>query len=161
MSALAVTLSVAGGLFELGGLMLIVRGIGRDRAQAHRLFAPKRRERTPRRSYPPKVMPRRYPSFGSTGLRQSDQLRRIVEYVAEVDAAAYNNFVGMRKALDAELDRSVADLRNNLAEADNQLREHLRYVLAGSIRDRVIGALLLGAGIVLAAAGSVTGTLAT
>ena len=36
-----------------------------------------------------------------------------------------------------------------------ETREHLHYVLAGSIADRLRGAALLGVGIVLAMAGSV------
>jgi hypothetical protein len=66
----------------------------------------------------------------------------------------------MRKQLDSELDKVADDLRRETAQSDDQLREELHYVLAGSISDRVKGAGLLGVGIVLAMAGSVVGTLA-
>jgi len=79
--------------------------------------------------------------------------------VSAIDTAAYNALIEMRKTLDRELDRAADDLRTEIAESDDQLREHLRYVLAGSIADRVKGAILLGAGIVFSMAGSVVGTL--
>lgn len=159
MTALAVALSVIGGLFELAGLLLVALGIARDRQQARRLFAPRPRKPRPTRSYPPKAMPRRYPSFPTLLERDSHQLRKLAEYVSKVDAAAYNAFIDLRKTLDAELYESVDHLRTEVADSDDELREHLRYVLAGSISDRVKGAILLGVGILLSVAGSVVGTL--
>jgi hypothetical protein len=75
--------------------------------------------------------------------------------LAAIEAQVANAFIKMRKALDAELDQSVDVLRGEAADSDNELRRHLRYVLAGSIRDRAIGAGLLGVGIVLTTLGSV------
>jgi hypothetical protein len=63
------------------------------------------------------------------------------------------------KAVDAGLDKLGNDVRNEMADADDVLRGHLHDVLVGSTRSRVIGVVLLGLGIVLAAAGSVVGTL--
>ena len=94
---------------------------------------------------------------------QSDQ-RRIAEALAQsvsnIETAAYNALIDTRKQLDSELDKVADDLRRETAESDDQLREQLLYVLAGSISDRVKGAVLLGVGIGLAMAGSVVGTLA-
>ncbi|HKF81173.1 MAG TPA: hypothetical protein VKB17_10140 [Thermoleophilaceae bacterium] len=90
-----------------------------------------------------------------------DQLRAIVDYVGRVDAAAYNTLIEMQKALDTQLDDSVYRVRTEMADADDELRGHLRFVLAGSISDRIKGAVLLGVGIVFAMAGSVVGTLAS
>jgi hypothetical protein len=158
MCLLAAVLSATGGLFELAGLGLVVVGIARDRDQARRLFVAKRRTQRPRRTYPPKAMPRSYPGYpGPFASGGSGDLRKLAEYISKVDAAAYNNFIDMRKALDAELDRSMEDLQQELTDADNELRGHLRYVLAGSISDRVQGAILLGAGIVLGTTGSILG----
>jgi hypothetical protein len=160
MCVLAVVLSVAGGLCELGGLGLVVLGIARDREQARRLFVPRPRRRRPKRSYPPHGMPRTYPGYpGPFSSGGSSELRKIVEYVSKVDAAAHNNFIDMRKVLDAGIEDTVDLLRTEAANADDDLRGHLRYVLAGSIEDRMRGAILLAVGIVLAAAGSVIGTV--
>ena len=120
-------------------------------------------------------MPRTSPGFPSPLFGgQSGQLRSILGYVSKVDAAAYNNFIDMRKVIDAGLDQTADDLRTEMADADDELRQHLRYVLAGSseddepsrnlldrfLSDRLKGAILLGVGIVLATAGSIVGTLA-
>lgn len=76
-----------------------------------------------------------------------------------LDAAAYNALTEMRKALDSQLDNSVDELRAEILTFDNELRGHLRYVLAGSIRNRIIGAVLLGIGILLEIAGAIVGVL--
>jgi len=93
----AVALSVAGGLFELAGLALVVAEINHDREQAKRLFVPRSRRKRPRRSYPAKAIPRRHIGFPSSLLGgvsyggRSDQ-RRIAEALAQsvsnIDAAA-------------------------------------------------------------------------
>lgn len=92
--------------------------------------------------------------------RQSDSLKQLAQYISKVDAAAYNNFIDVHKRIDKQSDDVLDRVRAETAEADDHLRDHLRYILAGSIKDRVVGAVLLGTGIVLATAGSVVGTLA-
>src|SRR5215207_7970735 len=163
-SVIAIGLSAIGGLCELAGLALVALDIRHDRQQAKRLFVPRPRRERPRRSYPAKASHARSTSLlgGVSYGGQSDQ-RRIAEALARsvsaIDTAAYNALIEMRKTLDRELDRAADDLRTEIAESDDQLREHLRYVLAGSIADRLKGAILLGAGIVFSMAGSVVGTL--
>ncbi len=87
------------------------------------------------------------------------QQRDLRESIGKLGAAVVNAFIDMRKSLDAQLDQSVTDVRAEATVADNELREHLRYVLAGTIRNRVIGAVLLGAGILLEIAGALVGAL--
>lgn len=70
-----------------------------------------------------------------------------------------NAFIDMRKSLDAQHDDAVENLRAEILAADDELPGHLRYVLAGGIRNRVIGAVLLGVGIALGIAGAIVGTL--
>jgi hypothetical protein len=77
----------------------------------------------------------------------------------QLEASVANALIGMRKALDTELDRSVAALRHEMGHSDDELRDNLPYVLAGNVRGRVIGAILVGGGIVLGAVGSMIGTL--
>jgi hypothetical protein len=159
MCILAIVLSITGGLFELAGLAIVVAGIARDRKEARRLFVPRPRKGWPTRSYPPKAFPRSYPSIGGP-VTVGNPLREIAEYVSKVDAAAHNNFIAIQEAFDADLKDAAELLRKEAADADDELRESLRYVLAGSVRGRAWGAGLLFVGIVLAVAGSVVGTLA-
>ncbi len=70
-----------------------------------------------------------------------------------------NVVVGLRKALDAQLDHAIAEVRSENLSSENALRGHLQYVLAGSIRKRVIGADLLGAGVLLEIDGAIVGAL--
>jgi hypothetical protein len=108
--------------------------------------------------------PRRFvgfPGFPGATYGPADQQRRIAESISRIDAAAHNAFLRMQKMLDAELDKLGDELREESAESDDQLREHLRCVLAGSIAYRVSGAVLLLVGILLAMAGSVVGTLSS
>jgi hypothetical protein len=158
VTAIAVALAFLGGAFELAGLALVVVGIRRDREEARRLFVPRPREEWPTRTYPPKASPRSYPGIGGP-VTVGNPLREIAEYVSKVDAAAYNNFIEFQEAFDADLKGAADRLREEAADADDELRKSLLYVLAGSIDDRVKGAILLAVGIVLAAAGSVVGTL--
>jgi hypothetical protein len=51
-------------------------------------------------------------------------------------------------------------LRGEAADADDELRGSLRYLLADSIPGRIWGAGFIFVGIVLAVAGSVVGALA-
>ena len=60
---------------------------------------------------------------------------------------------------DVRYEDTVDELRAEMLTFDNELRGHLRYVLAGSIRNRIIGAVLLGIGILLAIAGAIVGAL--
>jgi len=83
--------------------------------------------------------------------------RALAEWVATIDAATYNAYFGIQKMLDAQLDESIDALREETTAADNELRGHLRYLLADSERDRWIGVAVLGVGIVLSAVGSVVG----
>jgi Arc/MetJ-type ribon-helix-helix transcriptional regulator len=65
----------------------------------------------------------------------------------------------LKKVVDEELDQSVETVRREFGSADDHLRDSLRYVLAGSARQRMAGAIFLGVGIVFAMGGSVVGTL--
>jgi hypothetical protein len=159
-AALAIGFSVAGGLCELGGIAVVVRGILQDRQRASRLFVRRRRRQAPRRSYPGRVIPSPLtPSWASP--MHGNQLQSVVEHVQRLEASVANILIGVRRAVDTELDRSVENLRQEMAVQDDVLRDGLLEVLAGSIRDRWLGVLLLALGIVLAMAGSVLSTVAS
>ena len=71
-----------------------------------------------------------------------------------------NAFLNVRKAVDADLDQAIGNVRREMEDNDEELRDSLRYVLVGSIRDRVVGAVLFALGVVFSVAGSVIGALA-
>jgi tRNA pseudouridine-54 N-methylase len=85
----------------------------------------------------------------------SHQMRALSGYLRRMEATIANAFLAMRRALDADLDKSVERVRSGIAEGDRELREGLLYVLAESARDRWIGVGFLGIGIVLTTLGSV------
>ncbi len=90
----------------------------------------------------------------------AEQQREMRVAITKMGAMLANGLIDMRKALDAQHDRVVDELRSEIVAADDELREHLRHVLAGSVRDRVIGAGLLGLGIVLEIAGAIVSAVA-
>jgi hypothetical protein len=152
--AVGIGLSVAGAACELAGLGLVAFGIARDRSRARDLFTKRLPGRPPERSYPG----RRGPStpLASYGEPRASEVSR---QVARLEASVANVLIAMREAVDTELDRSVAALRQEIARNDDELRDNLSYLLAGSVRERVIGVVLLGLGILLALAGSIVGAL--
>lgn len=88
-------------------------------------------------------------------MSHSTQVAETYREVQRLEARVSGALVKLKQITDAELDQAVERVQNDLAERDAELRDGLRYVLAGSTRDRIVGAGLLVGGIVLAAAGSV------
>jgi hypothetical protein len=158
---LAIVLSVLGGVCELAGRALVVIDIARDRNYAKSVFVPRVRPRSTQRTYPPHVSPPARSNFPSPIHRQSDSLRQLAQCISKVDALTHNHLIDMQKLIDKRTDDTLDLVRTETADADDELRGHLNYILAGSVKDRVIGAVLLGVGILLATAGSVVGNLAT
>jgi len=72
-------------------------------------------------------------------------------------ATLANGMIEMRKAFDAQLDSVADELRREAEAREAEVRSHLGYVLAGSGRERVAGAILLAAGIACGVAAEVVG----
>ena len=163
MTALSGILTALGGACQFVGLGLVVKEIADDRAQARRLFVARQWPTRPRRRYPGRAIPRTARLFTGAPvlLSPSEQQRAVLQGLHNLDAATANALVEIRKALDSELDASVDALRSEIVASDTELRSHLRYVLAGSIRNRALGAALLGAGILLEIVGAIVGVLAS
>jgi hypothetical protein len=75
--------------------------------------------------------------------------------VHALGAELANGLLSYVKALDTERDKTTLGILRLVVEGDSELREGLREPLAGGIRSRVAGAILLAAGILLSVAGSV------
>jgi len=156
MTWLIILLSAAGGLCELSGLFLVVREIAADRRRAQELFPTGQQPPRRTRRYPPRV-----PAPGPDPWAQLRPPRsgELEQRVGRGLAMLANAMTDLRKATDAQLDSSVAELRREADLRETEIRSHLGYVLAGSIRERLIGAALLAAGIVLAVAANVVSAL--
>ena len=161
MTTAPILLSATGGLCELVGLALVVIEIKDDRERAKRVFQRRPRRQRPRRRYPGRTLPPLNPTFTHPMSPAAEQQRAMARAIGRLTADTYNVLVDMRKDLDAQLDKSVETLEKEIADADDELRGHLLYVLAGSVPKRIAGAVLLGAGIVLGTAGTIVGTLST
>jgi hypothetical protein len=101
------------------------------------------------------------PSRAASGVPYTSpqNIRGVTEDLQRVQARFANELVDLKKATDAELDQAISAVQQDVGERDAELRDGLRYVLAGSVRERAFGAVLLLVGIVLATVGSVLGNL--
>jgi hypothetical protein len=106
----------------------------------------------PKRSYP---MPSSEMQFRL--LHQFSSERKLLDQIPRLEADLQKAVVELKKATDAELDRAMKSLQGDVEARDSELRDGLRYVLAGSAANRARGAWLLLGGVVLATAGSVLG----
>jgi hypothetical protein len=152
LTAVAIVLSFLGALFELTGLALVVSEIRSDRERGQRLLDTLDQRERPERTYPAPVSPSKRATVW-------EQVQESGQALERLRAEVTNALIAVRKTTDAELDRAMEAMQHNMARRDAELREGLRYVLAGSTRQRTIGVGLLGAGVVLAGAGSVVSNL--
>jgi hypothetical protein len=159
-AAVAIILSSAGGLSELLGLIVVAREIRSDRQRGERLLQRLDEPRRPERSYPPRMLGAGpTPEYANPVYATSMHLRGVINDLQQTKVAVANGFLGLRKAIDADIDAAVEVIERDVAERDSELRDGLRYVLAGSVRERWNGVMLLALGISLGAAGSVIGNL--
>jgi hypothetical protein len=142
---------------EFLGLGLVVFGIASDRREARTLFEVRKPPPPPERTYPGKVSGSRLEDRGPLSDLQPEATRRrqSEQRIAQNFASIVNGMYAMREAVDTERDALGVQLHKQLFDADNAIREKLTYILAGSIKGRLIGAGLLGVGIVFSVVGSV------
>jgi hypothetical protein len=149
---LTIVLSLLGGACELGGLALVVRGILTDRKRAKKLFP-----RTPSVSIPQRRYPGRISAPGPNPwagvIRQSPG--ELEHQVGKGLAMLGNAIIEHRKAVDAQHDAGVAELRHKALEREAEMRSHLGYVLVGGIGERAVGASLLAVGLILGVAANI------
>src|SRR4051812_27800237 len=127
MNTIEIVFSAAGGVLALLGLVMLFREIADDRRRGQRLLERLGMPTSPSRSYPPPVselfLKQRY-------VYQSE--RQKLEQIPRLEAEIQKVAVRVKKAADAELDRAMLRVHEDLAARDAELREGLRYVLAGS-----------------------------
>lgn len=161
MKILAIILSVTGGLSELFGLGMVIREIGSDRRRAAKLIGKTREPRTQRREYPPKAhvpLGRALPGDRATFHPKPDLYDMKAE-TARAFAQVVNHVIDLRKDVDQKRDASEARLLAEIDQGDDDLRQAFREILESDLTERWVGVIALGVGIVLAAAGSVLGSL--
>jgi hypothetical protein len=158
----AVILSVTGGLAELVGLGMVIRGIGADRERAAKLIAKTRNLRTPRREYPPKVpvpMGSATPGERATRPGRTTDIYDIRAQSNRAIAQVANLIRDVKIAVDKERDKGEVRLLKEIDQGDDELRKSFREVLESDLTERWIGVAALFVGILLAATGSVLGSL--
>jgi hypothetical protein len=162
MQAVAVILSVLGGLCELAGLGMVIREIGADRARARELLARDREYVPPRREYPSKIpvpsgragIASRSPVFGSRL-----DVHTLSAQMEKGMTMLMNAITGLTERIDKNRDELEVKLVEEIDEGDEELRQTFREVLESDLTERWIGVLALAVGIVLSATGSVLGSL--
>jgi hypothetical protein len=164
-AAAAIALSALGGTAELLGLVMVWREIASDRERGTRLLRALEAREPPERTYPgPTIetssLSAQWARMGSPAYGSATQMHEVAKQIHRLETGVGNALVKLKQITDAELDRAVQALEHEVAQRDAELRDGLRYVLAGSTRERTIGVGLLLLGIVLATAGSVIGNLA-
>lgn len=133
----------------------MVLGIAQDRRRARALFKPPRQRRRPKRPYPAplsqtSLTPGARASYGGQYVTP-DQLHR-------VETSIYNGLLALTKQSDEHRDDVAYRILKQVDENDADLRGNLREMLGATVRDRALGAGLLGVGILLSVAGSVLST---
>lgn len=156
----AIVLSSAGGACELLGLIVVAREIRSDRQRGERLLARLERPQHRHRSYPSRMLGAGpTPEYANPIYAPSMHVRGVIDDLQKTKVAIANGFLRLRETVDAELDSAIQAIQRDVAARDAELRDGLRYVLAGSIRERWNGVKLLTLGICLGTAGSVVGNL--
>lgn len=157
---IAAVLSALGGAFELAGLGLVVQDIAADRRQARSMLEPREASSRPDRDYPPRrTTGMAGPEYASPAYSANSQLQGVMKHVASLEASVSNALVKVVQITDEHLNEALTEVETEMTTRDRDLRENVRYVLAASIRNRVIGAALLSVGIVLSTSGSVMGSI--
>jgi hypothetical protein len=102
------------------------------------------------------------PDLGVTVARDTERQRGTLpprQRGERLEADIANAFVKLKRTTDAELDQAIEQIQRDVADRNAEFRDGLRYVFAGSTRDRWIGVALLGSGAILPGVGSVVGNL--
>jgi len=156
-NTVAVAVSALGGLLELGGLVVVIRQIASDRTQARRLLAPRSPGERPKHAYPAHIHPSSWlpPAQASVMMTSSQQVEAVRKEVRELETSVANALVRLKKTADQAQDQAIERVEREADLREQELRSAVRYVLGEGRRDRWLGVVLLGAGILFATTGSV------
>jgi hypothetical protein len=156
LQALAICLSVAGGISEFVGLAMVVREIRSDRRRASEILDLRReiQLRPPVEEPPPGEPPISAPTWkdvteGTATKELEQRIARVGGKVSELEARIERQKQEIGIEVIREIDRG-----------DNEMRQRFREILTSSLRERWIGVSALLFGIALSATGSVLSSLA-
>lgn len=160
MSALntwAIIFAVLGAGSELFGLAMVVWQINGDRARARSLLDKQRRWK-PERRPPPRRVSASAISVRPSGIR-SMQSGAADRHLAEMFASLITGHNQLVRDNEEALDQRTALLLDETDKGDRELRSVLRELLGENIRQRVIGVVAIGIGIVLTMIASILSSL--
>ena len=153
----AIIFAVLGASSELFGLGLVVWQIKGDRDRARSLLDRQRKWKPERRPPPRRVGASAISTrpAGIASLQSGAKDRHIAGMIASL-VTGHNQLV---RDSEEALDNRTAQLLEEIDKGDKELRGVLRELLGENIRQRVIGVIAIGAGIVLSMTASVLSSL--
>jgi len=154
--AVIAALAVLGLVCELGGLLLVVRQIGQDRARARAVI-----RRPIRVSIGPATEVDRAGAITPVGGREAtleERLGRIERELAQLDIDG--RIAELRKQVTQEVSDAVQRAEKDVQDRDRALRDLIADMLDGGLGWRKLGVGLFAVGATLAAASSVWSALA-
>jgi hypothetical protein len=156
LNTLAIILAALGGATELFGLGMVVREISRDRGRARTLLDKERKFRPPNRGSPRRVHASSLENKSSFAqMQRGGTERQILGHIAGL-ATGMNRLT--HEVGDA-VDKRTGELLTEIDEGDAALNAVLRELLGANIRERVIGVIAIGSGIVLSMIASILSSL--
>lgn len=162
MRGLIVSLAVAGGLCQLGGLWLVIRQIGADRRRAAELIGRRPKYDPPRRPrVNPVPVPGRWSGPGVLGtFDKPPDPRQVGAESARAIATVFNGLVKLKERTEKERDDLAEALVGEIQDGDDYLRDRFKEILESDLSERWIGVAVLFLGITFEAAASIIGALA-
>jgi hypothetical protein len=146
-----IVLGSLGAAAQFGGVVLVVKEIAGDRAKARELVD-KQRDWKPRTPRPPRRVFAAEVEIKNTPFHPAEN-QQIAEKFASI-ITAHNQVV---HDVDQGFEQRTALLLEQIDEGDRQLRDVLRYLLRGSVIERIGGVLAILAGILLSLAATIVG----
>ncbi len=153
----AIVFAVLGAASELFGLGMVVWQIKGDRDRARSLLD-KQRAWKPERRPPPRRVSASAISMRPSGIG-SLQTGGAERHVASMFASLVTGHNQLVRDSEEALDQRTGQLLDEIDKGDKALRDVLRELLGENIRQRVIGVVAIGVGIVLTMIASILSSL--
>jgi hypothetical protein len=157
----AITLTVIGGGFELGGLWLVAREIATDRARARELFHRTTQSITAGGASASVLVGGGDATVtGGPEPTVEERVERLEHELRAVREAFDRKLADLRAELEQEITSDVAEARAATGEVTEKIWGAIQEMLEGGLGRRGVGVGLFAAGLILSVIGNVIGALA-
>lgn len=158
LQAIAIALTVIGGIAQFFGVIIVVREIAGDRRRARELFD-KQRNWEPATLRPPRRVTEHAVAYRETGF--SSQLYGGAQgHIDRSLASLVNAHNQLQHDVSQALENRTDAILKEVDAGDNELRDVLRELLRGSIIERYLGVIAITVGIALSMIGGVLSSVA-